>query len=78
MDKIQEYMVSRAGEEAEEVGASNTGSPFEVESSCVVVEKLTPDKLISQGEEEYSFGLGRLFREEEKELEVGMETDQAE
>ena len=73
MDKLQEYTASQAAEEAEEVGVNNTESPSDVESSGVVLEELTPDEVISQGEEEYGFGLDRLFLKEEKEL---METDQ--
>ena len=75
MDQFQENIASQAGEDAEGVCANNTGSPSEVESSGLEVEKLTPDELICQGEEEYGFGLGRLFLKEEMELEVGMETD---
>ena len=50
-------MASRAGKEAEEVGASNIESPSEVESSGVAVEELTPYKVFCQGEEEYGLGL---------------------
>ena len=72
MNQFQKNMASRAGKDAKDVGASNTMSPSEVESSCMVV-----DELIQQGEEEYSFGLGQLFLEVEMELEVGMDTDNA-
>ena len=52
MDPFQKNMASRADEVAEEVVASNSVSPSDVESSGMAVKKLPPDEWICQGEEE--------------------------